>query len=114
MVKIMETKRFKIDVKQIGITAAKFIIGSAASFGAGYIMTRYGKAVILPTDKTLKKVLMLVGATALAGAVGNAAESYVDEQIDNCVKVVDTISNAVKGISSSDDDDEIEEETDNG
>ena len=110
----METKKFKIDAKQIGITAAKIIIGSAASFGAGYIMTRYGKAAILPTDKTIKKLLMLVGATALAGAVGNAAESYVDNQIDNCVKVVDTISNAVKGISSSDDDETIEEETDNG
>lgn len=116
MVRKMETKKYKIDMKKIGVTAAKLIIGSAASFGTGFIISRYGKAVILPTDKTVKKFLMLFGASTLACMVGNAAEEYVDKTIDQCVDAVENISRLGKTISENREaaDDSDFEEVENG
>ena len=95
----METKKFNIDLKKIGITAAKVVIGSVASFGTGYIISRYGKAAILPTDKTIKKVVMLVGASTLSCMVGTAAEEYVDKQIDAVVTAAENISRLGKVVA---------------
>lgn len=91
----METKKFNIDLKKIGIGAAKIIIGGAASIGAGYIITRYGKKVIKPDEKLVTKILMLIGAGAIAGAAGDVAGSYVERQIDSVVKIGETVNNTV-------------------
>lgn len=91
----METKKFNIDLKKIGIGAAKIIIGGAASIGAGYIITRYGKKAIKPDEKLVTKVLMLIGAGAISGAVGEVAGSYVEKQIDSVVKIGETVNNTV-------------------
>lgn len=116
MVRKMETKKYKIDMKKIGITAAKIVIGTAASFGTGFIVSRYGKAVILPTDKKLNKLLMLFGASTLACMVGNAAEEYVDKAIDQCVDAVENISRLGKTITENKEaaDDSDFEEVENG
>ena len=108
----METKKFNIDLKKIGITAAKIVIGTAASFGTGFIVSRYGKAVILPTDKKLNKLLMLVGASTLSCMVGSAAEEYIDKQIDGVVTAVDNFSRLGKVVAE--DGAEFDEEEENG
>lgn len=110
----METKKYKIDMKKIGVTAAKLVIGMGASFGTGFIISRYGKAVILPTDKTVKKFLMLFGASTLACMVGNAAEEYVDKTIDQCVDAVENISRLGKTIAENKEAAEEDEEVENG
>lgn len=103
----METKKFKIDMKKVGITAAKIVIGSAASFGTGFIISRYGNAAIAPTEKAFKKALMLFGASTLACMVGNAAEKYVDETIDQCVEAVENISRLGKAMAEDNDDSNV-------
>lgn len=107
----MEGKRFKIDGKKIGIGIAKTLLGGAASFGVGFIISRYGKAAIMPNDKTIKKVLMIAGATVLANMVGDAASNYVGGQIDTVVNTFDGISKLGKAISEGvEDEAEFEEE----
>ncbi len=113
----METKKFKIDGKKIAVGAAKFVLGSIASFGAGFIISRYGKAAIGPADKTVKKAVMLAGATVLASMVGDAASNYVGEQIDTAVNTIDTVSKIGKSLSGASENTvefEEEESTDNG
>ena len=106
----METKKFKIDGKKIAIGAAKFLLGGVASFGAGFIISRYGKGAILPTDKTIKKVVMLAGAAVLANMVGDAAGEYVGKQIDTTVETIEKVSQIGKNISESTEEFETEEE----
>ena len=101
----METKKFNIDLKKIGIGAAKIIIGGAASIGAGYILTRYGKKAINPDEKLITKVLMLIGASAISGAVGEVAGSYVERQIDSVVKIGETVNNTIDTLFNEEDQD---------
>lgn len=108
----METKKFSIDLKKIGITAAKVIIGSAASFGTGFIISRYGRSAILPSDKTIKKLVMLFGASTLSCMVGQAAEEYVDKQIDMVVNAAENLSRLGKVVAE--DKADFNEEEENG
>ena len=114
----METKKLVIDGKKIAIGAAKLVLGGIASFGAGFIITRYGKAAILKDDKGLKKVVMLAGATVLSSMVGDAASNYVGKQIDTTVETFEKASKIgmdIKKMTNEDFEEFAEEEsTDNG
>jgi len=104
----METRKFEIDLKKIGIGAVKLIVGGAASFGAGYIISKYGKAAISPTEKTLKKVVMLIGAAALSGAAGDVASNYIEKQVDQVVSIGETASRFINKVAGD------EKEADDG
>ena len=99
----MTIKQYNIDGKKILKSAVKLVAGGVVSFGAGFIITRYGKAVILPSDKTIKKLVMVAGATCIASMVGDAASDYVGKQVDECAKLVDNLSIA---FSSNDNEEE--------
>ena len=88
-------KKFKIDAKKVAIEASKILIGGLASIGAGYVITRYGKAAIAPNEKLLKKVVMGMGTAALAYMIGDATEEYIGKKIDGCVEAVEGISTEV-------------------
>ena len=110
----METKKLVIDGKKIAVGAAKLVLGGIASFGAGFIITRYGKAAILKDDKTIKKVVMLAGATVLSSMVGDAASNYVGKQIDTTVETIEKVSKFGKNMSEINKEFVEEESTDNG
>ena len=110
----METKKLVIDGKKIAVGAAKLVLGGIASFGAGFIITRYGKAAILKDDKTIKKVVMLAGATVLSSMVGDAASNYVGKQIDTTVETIEKVSKFGKNLSEINKEFVEEESTDNG
>lgn len=110
----METKKLVIDGKKIAIGAAKLVLGGIASFGAGFIITRYGKAAILKDDKAIKKMVMFAGATVLSSMVGDAASNYVGKQIDTTVETIEKVSKFGKNISEINKEFVEEESTDNG
>lgn len=110
----METKKLTIDVKKIAVGAAKLVLGGIASFGAGFIISHYGKAAIAPTEKTIKKVMMLAGATVLSSMVGDAASNYVGKQIDTTVETIEKVSKIGKNISEMNEEIVEEDSTDNG
>ena len=105
----MRIGKYEIDGKKIAVGALKLVAGGIVSFGAGYIITRYGKAAILPNDKKIKKLVMAAGAATLASMVGDAASNYVGNQIDGCAKLIEGVTT---GIVDDDDDDEEDEEED--
>lgn len=108
----MKIKNYELNMKQVGVTAAKIVVGTVAAAGAGLIISRYGKQAICPDDKLIKKGLILFGASILSGVVGNVAEKYVGEQIDSCV---DTVDEMIKKCKNKNNDpivvsEEVEEE----
>lgn len=93
----MKIGKWEIDGKKVLVGAAKVVVGGAASFGAGFIITRYGNLVIRPNEKIVRKVLMSIGSAALAGMVGDACGKYVEKQIDTCIDAIDQTTKLVKG-----------------
>jgi hypothetical protein len=93
----MEIKQYEIDGKKLLKNSVKLVSGLIASAGVYDIITRYGKLVTTPKDKTGKKIVMAVGAICLAGMACDAVTKYVENGIDEGCKFIGEVKKAFSG-----------------
>lgn len=69
--------------------AAKVVVGMGAAFTVGLCINRIVKPETL---KLIPKIMVLVGGGGIGGAVGLAAEKYVDDTFDSFEEVIEMAS----------------------
>lgn len=74
---------------------AKLVVGSAAAFGAGFIVTAIIKQNVVPV-KLIHKLGVGVATLALSGIVANEARKYTDDMIDETLDFVETVKDGYK------------------
>lgn len=104
----MKIKKYEIDGKKLLIGAAKFAVGAVVSYGAGYVITKYGRNVIPGNEKQIKKLAALAGTSVLAAMVGDATSEYAKNKIDEVVNAGEEAVKMIQGISSIEEEDKVD------